>query len=299
MGTSTQRLTLRPGTPVLLREPGLLQVGLHHPAGASTEVRILDTPDVRRLLDLLRQPGGASLDIDETPVELARVVDRLDAAELVVEVRATADAESGVRPTVRAQFGRDAERRLAARAAASVAVEIDPTVERMLEPLIDDLIRRAGLRRVPARPMEAAAHLVVASGVLDRERVDPLVQGAMPHLVVSGAGAGMRVGPFVDPGRTACLRCVDAHEALPDPRRPLLLCQAARQDAEQWPPRDDVLDLMALAWATRDLARFVEGDRPSTWSATADFGPRSGPLVTEWGRHPECGCAWDAWIELP
>jgi len=142
-------------------------------------------------------------------------------------------------------------------------------------------------------------HLVVVTGTVDREVLDPLTRGTVPHLVVSGGAAGRRVGPFVEPGRTACLRCVDAHESLRDPRRPLLVAQAADQAAEVPPPRDPLLDQLALAWAVRDVVRYLEGDEPSTWSTTVDIGPGGVPAAVRWGRHPWCGCSWDAVLELP
>lgn len=44
-------------------------------------------------------------------------------------------------------------------------------------------------------------------------RTARLVSEGVPHLVVTVAGWGARVGPFVVPGETACVRCVDLHEA--------------------------------------------------------------------------------------
>lgn len=136
-------------------------------------------------------------------------------------------------------------------------------------------------------------HLVVTQGPVDRERLDPLIRGSVPHLVLGGAASRRRIGPFVVPGRTACLRCVDAHEALHDTRLPLLTCQAARSATDRPPPTDPLLDQIALAWAVRDLCRYVEGDEPSTWSTTVDLGPRGLAQQARWGRHPDCGCAWD------
>lgn len=298
MGSSDPRsITLRPGTPVLLREPGFLQVGLSHPAsGSPGVVRLPDTPDLRRQLDLLRHPTLAAADSPEP--DLGALIARLDDAGLLVDCPPPSAANLVGLTRAQAQFGRDAERRLRSRAAGEVAVEIDPLLEPSLAPVVAQMLGDAGLACVAPRPLGPQIHLVVAGGVLDRERVDELVQGAVPHLIVSGSGTGLRVGPFVDPGRTACLRCVDAHESLHDPRRTLLLAQAARQDGERPLPRDPTLDALVVAWAVRDLTRFIEGDRPSTWSATVDVGPTLGPILTEWGRHPDCGCAWDAWLEF-
>ena len=55
-----------------------------------------------------------------------------------------------------------------------------------------------------------------------------------------------------------------------------------------------LLVAVAAFWAARDLLRFVEGERPSTWSTSFDLGPSAAPVAREWRRHPHCGCAWDS-----
>ncbi len=274
----SSRLLLRPGTPVMARGPGVLQVGLDGPVA-----QLPDQPATRDLLSALgRFPGvphGTS----------SPALDRLDATGLLVVVPDSEAVPEPADQVLRAQFGPDAVRRRAARSAAAIVVRAAPGAE----PLLGPLLAQAGLRRTAGED-GATAHLVVSTGPLDRERLDPLVRSSIPHLVVSGGAGRRRVGPFVHPGHTACLRCVDAHEALHDARRPFLVAQAARAAAERPPPLDPVLDALALAWAVRDLARYVEGDSPSTWSTTFDIGPTAAPAALHWGRHPDCGCAWDA-----
>lgn len=274
----SSRLLLRPGTPVMARGPGVLQVGLDGPVA-----QLPDQPATRDLLSALgRFPGvphGTS----------SPALDRLDATGLLVVVPGSEAVPEPADQVLRAQFGPDAVRRRAARSAAAIVVRAAPGAE----PLLGPLLAQAGLRRT-ADEDGATAHLVVSTGPLDRERLDPLVRSSIPHLVVSGGAGRRRVGPFVHPGHTACLRCVDAHEALHDARRPFLVAQAARAATERPPPLDPVLDALALAWAVRDLARYVEGDSPSTWSTTFDIGPTAAPAALHWGRHPDCGCAWDA-----
>ncbi len=48
---------------------------------------------------------------------------------------------------------------------------------------------------------------------------------------------------------------------------------------------DPALHALALAWAVRDLVRYVEGDRPATWSATVDIDRRRPAAV----RRSGCG----------
>ncbi len=128
-----------------------------------------------------------------------------------------------------------------------------------------------------------------------RDPIDDLVREGAPHLLVVSRGGVLELGPFVSPGHTACLRCVDAHRAEPDPRRHLVVEQIAQAVAAgAFEPRDELLWSLALAWAVRDLVRFAEGSRPSTWSASYEIGPLDPPRSHEWERHPHCGCAWDA-----
>lgn len=288
------RLTLRPGTPVMARSPGVLQVGLDEPA-----LRVNDDPVVRRVLTALARPNGVPAD-EGLPAAATDVLHRLRHAGLLVEVPDDERRPDPALVTLRAQFGPDAVRRQASRGAAAIAVRADPATAAVLEPLLD----QAGLRPVRLRPGDppdptTTAQLIVATGPLDRSLLDPLVRGSVPHLLVTGAATGRRVGPFVQPGLTACVRCVDAHEALHDARRPLLLSQAARAASDWPPPVDPLLDQIALAWAVRDVLRYVEGDEPSTWSATIDIDPLDAPERVRWGRHPDCGCAWDTITQFP
>jgi hypothetical protein len=274
-------LVLRPGVPVVRRDADTLQVGLHPPLA----VRVPDAPEVRALLASLRsgEPPG------DLAAVAARALDHLVAAGLVF---AAAPARATREATVaQAQFGADGVRRLAARAHHRIGLRAD---ERSLG-ILADLLATTGLTVDDAAP---SVWLVVTSGPVTRETIDPLVRAGAPHLLVSGGAAGRRIGPFVEPGRTACLRCVDAHEAEADPRRPFLVEQAALASNRD-EPVDPVLDRFALAWAVRDVCRYLEGDEPSTWSATVDLGPTAAPHLVRWLRHPHCGCAWDLLFDLP
>jgi hypothetical protein len=105
----------------------------------------------------------------------------------------------------------------------------------------------------------------------------------------------VELGPFVAPGQTACLRCVDAHRGETDPRRALVLEQyaAAGPRADGVPePVDEPVFTAALAWAVRDCLSYVDGLEPTTWSRTVTFGPGMAQTAREWARHPHCGCAW-------
>lgn len=285
---------------MLKRAAGRVQVGLDAPC-----VRLDEAHGVGELLTALDTGDGVLLESPdpEDPDTAAQgwttqqrtALRRLHEAGLLVPVAPSGAGADELGRALLARGGPDAARRRRARAALRVVVRGEPRLAEAAHPLL----LAAGLQPEPPpssaddAPDPAAVHLVLAGGVIDRERLDPLVRSGAAHLVISGDAARMRVGPLVLPGDTACVRCVDAHEAVPDPRRPLLLVQAARAAERRPPPRDEVLDHLALAWAVRDLGTLAEGAEPTTWSATIDLPAEGPPVTTPWGRHPECGCSWD------
>ena len=277
----TAELLLWPGTPVVRRDGDTLQVGLHPPLAAL----VPDAPEVRALLEALRR-GSA---VGDLGLVAARALDRLLAAGLAFPV------VPGIRPpelaVAQAQFGADGVRRVAGRAGHRIGVRATESSRAV----VTDLLALSGLVADETAPV---VWLVVTAGPVSRESIDPLVRAGAPHLLVSGTAGARRIGPFVEPGRTACLRCVDAHEAEVDPRLPFLVEQAAMA-TDGGEPVDPVLDRLALAWAVRDISRYLEGDEPSTWSATVDLGPSDPPHLVRWLRHPHCGCAWDLLFDLP
>lgn len=273
---TTHHSALRPGQPVLPRDNDTIQVGLRPPGAA----HLPNHPDVVALLTDLQCGVDVRL---HSPVA-ASAWRSLQAAGLLCEAGAATAQD-------RAQFGQDAGRRARQRSSHRVRVHAGTTFEQPVAELLTD----AGLDR---DDLAATVHLLVSVGPISRNRLDPLLRAGIPHLVVTAIGGGWRIGPLVEPGRTACLRCVDAHEASDDPRLPLLLEAAAAEPGDQ--PIDPVLERLALSWAVRDLTRWAEGDEPSTWSATVDVGATAAPEVTRWLRHPHCGCAWDAqFLDLP
>ncbi|GAB3868176.1 cyclodehydratase [Nocardioides maradonensis] len=259
--TLGQLPTLRAGRPILRRDDHTLQIGIGaHP------VLLRDEPAVGALLQ--------HLDPITTPTQ------RVDLDHPAV---------------------RDALARLAAAGHLTGAEPERPLPAlglHVLDPALDDrvapLLEVAGLRRDDA---DAEAWLVAAPGPVPRDVADGLLRSGTPHLLVSLLEGAWRIGPFVVPGATACLCCVDAHESEADPRRALLLTQAARAAQRHPEQPDPLLELGALSWALRDLRTYLTGGEPGTWSATVDLPapdePYGAPRITRWLRHPECGCAWD------
>jgi len=280
MGEHPPRPRWRPGVHVVRRDADHLQAGIDPPH----RVILPDRPGVRAAL---RELPALSAAEPEARVALHA----LRTAGLLLEGGEPGSA-SAVSPEARraaeSQFGEDAGRRLAARSRTRVGVR----AEHGLHATALGMVRAAGLSLAESgAPPDL--WLVVTAGEPDRAEVDPLLREGAAHLLVS-AGPSARVGPFVVPGRTACLRCVDAHLAETDPRRPLVVEQVVRAArATGGPPVDPTLAVLALAWAVRDLCRYAEEDRPETWSAVVEVGPAGPPVRRDWARHPHCGCAWD------
>jgi hypothetical protein len=138
--------------------------------------------------------------------------------------------------------------------------------------------------------------LLLARGEPERELVDPWLRSRLPHLVVRLVDAGAVVGPFVLPGRSPCLRCLDAHRAEADPDHLAVLARYGKASRRARPHGDDTepaLLSLALSWAVRDLVAHADGLRASTVSRTVRLGPGIDREVrTTWAMHPECGCCW-------
>lgn len=274
-------LVLRPGLEIVRRDAERLQVGLGPDA-----VTLPDTPDVRELLSRLE--AGAATPPDEP--ESWRWCLLLWRAGLLVDAAAwwrdrirwplPAAAAYARGPAGRSALAQRVEARI------GLSVEADWTDE------LGSLLGANGLTTGRSTP-----DVVVVGGLgePDRARLDALMAAGTPHLVIRGDAGDVTLGPFVVPGRTACLRCEDAHRTDRDPRWPLLLAQlpsALTPRASRECPPEPALLTVALAWAVRDLTTYVEGGRPATWSTTVAIGPGLDLPRRQLLRHPHCGCAW-------
>lgn len=163
-------------------------------------------------------------------------------------------------------------------------------------PDLDGLLGAAGVA-ITASPLDAEVVLVLSAGELDRDRLDPLIRSRVTHLVVRLVDGGAVLGPFVVPGATACLRCVDAHLSVPDPDHVAVTSRyvraTARARSDGVPDLDAALTAVALAWAVRDVVAHLDGGEPSTWSRTVHLGAApTRQAEHRWLRHPRCGCCW-------
>jgi hypothetical protein len=162
------------------------------------------------------------------------------------------------------------------------------TVDASLTETVARACRAAGVALADC----AGLRLVATVGEPRRALSDDLMRSDVPHLWLAAFPTSVRVGPFVEPGRSACLRCVDAHLGERDPRRATVLHQLAERAARSPTPYDATLALVGAALALRDLARHLGGAPPGLRSTTLTVGVDLEVTRRGWLRHPHCGCAW-------
>lgn len=157
---------------------------------------------------------------------------------------------------------------------------------RRLDCLMQQIRRCSSTRTVH----DGVPDVVVA---IDQDVVRPrlwtrLMGEALPHLVVVAGEADVTVGPFVQPGATACLNCFDLHQTDADPAWPNLkrqLLQLPRRSVET------TLAASAAAVAAAQVLAHVDGLRPATSDGRLRLAlPQAIPTFFEAPPHRECGC---------
>lgn len=112
----------------------------------------------------------------------------------------------------------------------------------------------------------------------------------LPHLQVRAHAHRARVGPFVVPGRTSCLRCAHSHAIDADPLWPVTSLRLARATRGLEVHNPALLHL-AVAHAVAAVTGWADFGELS--AASLEFtlpGPKA-----EWVErppHPLCGCTW-------
>lgn len=134
--------------------------------------------------------------------------------------------------------------------------------------------------------------LVATVGEPRRDVSDDLMRHDVAHLWLAVFPTSVRVGPFVEPGRTACLRCIDARLGDCDPRRATVLHQLGERPAGTETAHDAALALVGAGLALRDVARHLAGEPSGLRSTTLAIGADLVVTRQAWLRHPHCGCAW-------
>jgi hypothetical protein len=134
------------------------------------------------------------------------------------------------------------------------------------------------------------------------EAVERLMRAGCAHLVAGRRGPSAVVGPFVRPGSTPCLRCVDLSRCQADPSWAAVRDQVATADgaAVLEPSAAGVVLAAATALAAAEVLAHVEGRRPVTLATTATLSSgRPLPTLRSWPTQPACGCAWQIFATAP
>jgi hypothetical protein len=167
-----------------------------------------------------------------------------------------------------------------------------PAVSLSVDAALHDHVARACATAGLTRASESSVRLVATVGEPSRAASDALMRDDVSHLWLSVLPTSVRIGPFVEPGRTSCLRCVDAHLGDLDPRRATVLHQLQELRAAPHAEPDNNLVQLAAAWAVRDVVRRLDGQLPALRSATVTVSDDLEVTRRDWLRHPHCGCAW-------
>jgi hypothetical protein len=243
--------------------------------GTSPGIVIDDRPGLRpllRLLDGVRDLGQlrhlARSDVSELEADVADVLGPLIAAGAVVDAR---DLHVR-RPRLRLALHGDGGSRLLART-------------------IGQVLTGVGIRALDAADPDLL--IVVSCGEPARTVFVEAQRRGIAHLMVVLDEDRVRVGPFVAPGLTPCLGCLDRHRAEWDPAWPALLPQLGRAAwAMTAPTVSAPLRHVAAAEVGVEVLAVAAGSRPRTAGRVLALGPGH-DARTSWpvAFHHGCACA--------
>jgi bacteriocin biosynthesis cyclodehydratase domain-containing protein len=158
---------------------------------------------------------------------------------------------------------------------------------------VTDLLTRSGLPARREKPgIPGRADLSVLVGHQQPEHVAELVRLRRPHLSVLASEAIGVVGPLVQPGSTACVRCLDLARAERDPAWPLVLAQVTGRDPDP-SGCDPVLEAAVAAQAAAVVVAVA--DRAPLALAAVNGTLELVLPAWQWRRrswrpHPDCAC---------
>jgi len=187
----------------------------------------------------------------------------------------------------------DGGARLLARRSAAV---VQVCGRGLIAELITDLLTRSGVAAggtdIGQLRGSRAVDLSILVGYRQPEQLAELHRHRRTHLIVCVSEAIGVVGPFVQPGRTACLRCLDLARADRDAAWPLVLAQlpASRMDATA---DDPVLATAVAAQAAAQALAFADRAGPDmvTANGTLELAlPDWQWRRRTWPPHQACTC---------
>jgi len=295
------RPVLRPGASLLRRDAGHLQVGLE-PGRA---VVLHDSERLRRVVGALDGLRDVEAVVDTVtasglpdPTSTRRTLDVLAAAGVITDaatIRAAPVPEEAAHRLARGERAAAAFARSCEREAATVDVRgRGPLAQSIRRLLAGSGVLGPDDRR--DRDAPGTTDVAVLVGQLAGSRhSDDLVAAGTPHLAVAVVDGTAVLGPLVLPGRTGCLRCVDAARAAVDPAWPALVTQlttAAPTPHGVPPPRSPVLESALAAWSVREVLAHLSGGHAVTYGASLRFDDNLVEQVRHtWALHPGSGCA--------
>jgi bacteriocin biosynthesis cyclodehydratase domain-containing protein len=154
-------------------------------------------------------------------------------------------------------------------------------------------VRRVAREVRTADDAKRLPDFAVLAGRPDPVDLAELMRGRVPHLaVVAGEAIGV-VGPLAEPGRTACLRCVDLAKTTRDPAWPVILAQAGSSGPPVSPQAcDTVLAAATAALAAAQALAFIDrSGSPVTANGTLELVlPDWQWRRRSWPPHPACTC---------
>lgn len=247
---------LLPGALLLRRDAHTLQVG------TSPGITVQDRPGLGRVLRLLDGSLPLSVlrravarEVPEFTDDLGETLTRLAAVGVVV-------VPAPVPPS-------------------RVAVRHDRSTSQFASLLT------AGL---DASALEPDVEVLVSAGEPARSTFEVLLAAGVAHLPVVLDERRVRIGPFVVPGATSCLGCLDALLTSFDPAWAVLVPQFER--SRLLPPAlPQRLLFRAAAETIHQVECLLQGERPSTVGRFVSLGPGHGDLqVREVPLSPACSC---------
>lgn len=123
---------------------------------------------------------------------------------------------------------------------------------------------------------------------------DRLHAAGVPHLPAQIHETSATLGPFVQPGRSSCLRCRDLHRAARDPGWPRVLAQLVQHPDPEDAPCDGVLATQLAVQAAMHALAYIEGDPPPSVGHSIEIAlPYGEQTRRECPAHPECACSSD------
>ncbi|MEP7764812.1 ThiF family adenylyltransferase [Sanguibacter sp. 25GB23B1] len=156
-----------------------------------------------------------------------------------------------------------------------------------------EVVARAypGTRAGSGRSEAPDVVVMVFEEAADPMRTARLMSEGVPHLAVTIREGDVVVGPFVEPGRSPCLTCLDLHRTDQDSLWPDLASQLRRAGRLAPAALDSSLAGLAGALAAAHVLAGLDGFRPATTGASIELSiPDALPRLRRWEMHPDCGC---------